>query len=64
MVFKQLFYNILEYVLLRCRVGWKIKKVEKLFSKREVDIKNSLDVNSSEFRIEMEDLKLHRSIER
>ena len=35
MVFKQLFYNIVEYVLLRCKVGWKISKVEKHFSKRE-----------------------------
>ena len=34
MVFKQIGYNVLEYVLLKCQVEWKLRKVNKLFNTR------------------------------
>ena len=34
MAFKQIGYNVLEYVLLKCQVEWKLRKVNKLFNTR------------------------------
>ena len=34
MAAKQIGYNVLEYLLLKCKVEWKLRKVNKLFRSR------------------------------
>ena len=38
MVFKQVFYNLLEYLIIKCTVHRKLKKVNKLFIDRATEI--------------------------
>ena len=66
MVFKQVIFNLLEYVWLYCKVGRKIDKINDMFDivekKREV-----LDwklLSKKEVKVAKADLRMHRIIER
>ena len=62
MAFKQIFWNVLEYTLLKCKVGRKITKVERLFDERRQVVINNTEAD--QLKLELEDLRLHREIER
>ena len=57
MIFKQIFYNVLEYFLLRYNHNSKFKKVRKEFDAKKQEL-----VAKGASRVELEDLKMHKRI--
>ena len=57
MIFKQIFWNVLEYVMLRYKHNSKFKKVRTRFDEK----KNEL-VQKGCGKVELEDLKMHKRI--
>ena len=67
MVGKQVFFNTLEYFLLKCQVGRKINKVDRLFEQhnaKTLSKSQELNKTNKEIALEEEDLRLHQNIEK
>ena len=68
MVFKQVFFNVLEYLLLKCQVEFKLRRVNRVFRQKLAQMRaehQSLqDVDASKKVIDEEDLKMHMEIEK
>ena len=63
MVFKQVIFNVIEYLMLLIQVQRKINKVEKLFNEREASIDVS-GLSKSQQKVAKADLLMHRIVER